>query len=252
MKISSIKKLKNNMYEVTLENEDKLELYEDIILKYDILLSKRINEDILDEILNDNKVIEAYYLAIKYLKTKMRTKYEIREKLKTFEINDNIIERVIERLQEQRYVDDKYYVEIYINDCLKLNLYGPNKIKKILIEKGVDMDIISEFLDKINDKVWIKRIEKLIEKRKKSNKDGLYVFKNKTINFLLNNGYSLELSNNCIKDIRLDTDYEFKKTAQNEWSKLSKKYKGNTLIFKFKNSMYSKGFTIEQINDYLN
>ena len=44
MQISKYKKLKNNIYEVTLENDEKIKLYEDVILKEELLLKKEIDD----------------------------------------------------------------------------------------------------------------------------------------------------------------------------------------------------------------
>ena len=41
MKIAKYKKLKNNIYEVTLENNDKIKLYEDVILKEKLWIQQK-------------------------------------------------------------------------------------------------------------------------------------------------------------------------------------------------------------------
>ena len=52
MKIKKISKKKNNLYEITLDNKETINLYDDIILKYNLLLTKEIND--LENIINDN------------------------------------------------------------------------------------------------------------------------------------------------------------------------------------------------------
>ena len=42
MKIKKISKKRNNLYELTLDNNEKISLYDDIILKYNLLITKVI------------------------------------------------------------------------------------------------------------------------------------------------------------------------------------------------------------------
>ena len=67
MKIKSYKKKKSNIYEITLSNNDKISLYDDVILKYELLLKKEINKQLLDEIISFNSNLESYNIALKYL-----------------------------------------------------------------------------------------------------------------------------------------------------------------------------------------
>ena len=73
MKIQKFKKVGRNKYKVLFDNEE-LTLYEDIILKYDLLITKEISIDMLDEVIKDNNDYEAYNSALNYIEVKMRNK----------------------------------------------------------------------------------------------------------------------------------------------------------------------------------
>ena len=75
-KISSFKTKKGGIYEITLDNHEKVNLYDDVILKYNLLLSKEIDEKKLKQILEDNSYLESYHIALKYLNYKLRTEKE--------------------------------------------------------------------------------------------------------------------------------------------------------------------------------
>ena len=77
MKIETFKKLKDNKYKIIFENSDEISLYDDIIVKYNLLANKNLEEKNLKEIILENNKMDAYYLAIKALNKKMRTKKEI-------------------------------------------------------------------------------------------------------------------------------------------------------------------------------
>ena len=70
-------KLKNNKYEVLID-ETKVVLYDDIIVKYSLLLNKEISKNELDKIVEENNKLDSYYKALKYISVKLRTKKEIK------------------------------------------------------------------------------------------------------------------------------------------------------------------------------
>lgn len=126
MKIQGYRYLGNSKYKVIINNEEYT-LYEDIILKYDLLI-KDVNEKDLTKFLEENKRFEAYYVALKYIKAKLRTRKEIEEYLSKKDYNDFDIDYVTSRLEQEKYLDEKVYAKSYILDAINLKNIGPNKI----------------------------------------------------------------------------------------------------------------------------
>ena len=54
MKIKKISKKKGSLYEIILDNNELLNLYDDVILKYNLLLKKEIDEKEIKEIIKFN------------------------------------------------------------------------------------------------------------------------------------------------------------------------------------------------------
>ena len=67
MEIVKFKKLKTNLYEIHLNNETIISLYDDVIVKYNLLVNKKLDDKKLEEIVNYNNSLDAYYQSIKYL-----------------------------------------------------------------------------------------------------------------------------------------------------------------------------------------
>ena len=104
MKILKYKKLKSQKYQVFLDNLEILELYEETILKYDLLITKKVDEKILEELLEYNKKYEAYYTCLKYLNVRVRSRKEIKDYLKKKDYNDDVIDYIYRRaILEKEY-----------------------------------------------------------------------------------------------------------------------------------------------------
>ena len=137
MEIQSFKKKKNNKYVIIFKDQSNIEIYDDVILKYNLLINKKINKDSFDEIMKYNASLDAYYLSLKYLNSKMRTKLEITKYLEKKEFDKKTIDNTIERLEKNKIVDEKLYIKSFVNDQINFSNIGPNKIVNKLSVLGI-------------------------------------------------------------------------------------------------------------------
>ena len=101
MEITKFKKLKGNQYEIMLDNGLSFKLYDDVIVKYNLLVNKRFDDNFFTEVTNYNDSLDAYYTCIKYLNTKMRSEVELRKYLDKKNISKEVTEKTIERLKKK-------------------------------------------------------------------------------------------------------------------------------------------------------
>ena len=92
MKIIKYKKLKSGKYLIQFEN-GTLEIYEETILKYGLLLKKNITIEEYEFLIQENRFWDCYYTAIQYIKIRSRSTYEVRSKL----VKDNYLINDIEK-----------------------------------------------------------------------------------------------------------------------------------------------------------
>lgn len=253
MKIKSYKKGKNNQYKIFLENNSELTLYDEIILKYNLLLKKELTKKEVVEIIKENQHLSCYFTALSYLNYKSRSKKEIREYLKKKNYSSQDIENAIKLLEEKKLINESEYLKLYIRDQVHLTNNGPKKITRKLIDLGFLEEEIQEELFKISKEVWKEKLEKIITKKIKANKkDSVNKAKDKIVIYCLNEGFQKE-------DILaiLDT-YEvpentsaLEKEALKLYKKLSIKYQGSELIYQIKGRLFRKGFSYEEIERVL-
>lgn len=251
MKILSYKKINSNEYKVILENNLEVNLYDEIIITHELLLKKAISEEELENIVKANKSLKSYYQALKYLSVKMRSKKELINYLHKQGYNDLEIESTLQKLEQQNYLDDIKYIKMYISDQLKLTLNGPLKIKRALLNEDISEEKIDESLSSISDLVWQEKIQKIIDKRKNTNKDSQLLFKQKTSNYLNNLGYRANLYQELLDKVTIFQEENFINTANKIYKRLSHKYQKEALYLNLQQRLYQKGYSKELITKYL-
>ena len=70
MKIIKFKKMSGSKYKVFFDNGKNILLHENIIIKYNLLITKKIEED-YDDIIKDNNNYMIYDMTVKYISKKM-------------------------------------------------------------------------------------------------------------------------------------------------------------------------------------
>jgi len=246
MKIIKYQKLKSNKYKVILSNNDELILYDEVILKNNLLLTKEIND--IDNILNENIFYDAYFNSLKYIQRKLRTKKELNNYL-SLKYESNIINDVLNKIEEDGYLNDELYIKSYIHDQILLTNNGYYKIKRYLLDNNLDEDLIYKYLDEIDNEVWLERIKKIVNKKIKSNnKYSTSKLKEKIISYLVDLGYNKSDILNIINKITIDEDSDILEKNYNLlYKKLSKKYNGKDLELQLLNKMISKGYKYNEI-----
>lgn len=247
MKIVKLKKKNNNQYLLITLN-DEICLYDDTILKYDLLLKKELDESRLEEILSYNKKLDEYYNVIKKLKRKRMTEYEVVEYFKKLNIEKKIYDDFISKLKNARLIDDISYLQAYVHDHVYLKMEGPRKIQTDLLKLGfLDKDI-KRVLNSIDPDDYVLNINKIINKKIKANhKDSGKVLELKIATYIVHMGYTKELTMQQISKYTFSNLDILKKEYQNLKKRLEKKYSGSDLEYKIKQKLYSRGFKEEEI-----
>lgn len=247
MKIKNIKKV-GNKYKIILDNEEVITTNDQVIINNKLLYDKKLSKKELEKIKEDTNYYEIYNKVLKMINRKIRCEFEIRKELNGLSKVDQ--DKMIDHLKEVGLINDSLFVESYVNDKINLTLEGPYKIRKELEDYNIDNEYIERALENFSQDLIDSKLEKIINKKIKSNtKDTTYIFKQKTSLYLLNLGYSREDVINHLDGVKLNNDLE--KEMFKIYNKLKAKYEGYTLHVKLKQKLYSKGFTSDEINDFI-
>jgi len=140
--------------------------------------------------------------AIRLLKSRDYTETEIRAKLDSRKYGGDIIIKTVDKLKELGFINDRRYLENYIEFRLDSTDDSVSMMKYKLLEKGVKNDIIEELFNKINnpEQVDAGKIKKIIAKKVKS---GPVIEKNrvKLYNYLISKGFDEDLAEKSVNEI---------------------------------------------------
>lgn len=244
MKINKFKKVGKSKYKIIFDNTD-ITLYEDVILKYDLLIKSEVDIDLIDKIIKENEHYDAFYSALNYIEIKMRNKKEIISYLKKKEFNDEIINETINKLEKLNLLNSKSYIQAFVNDKINLSSDGPYKIKKSLLEFDFNEEDIDDYLNTIDENIWLEKLQKIANKKKSIMKSkSYYMFISKMKNDLYNLGYDKYMIENVLSNIEYDSN-----ALSKDLEKASRKFKGDKT--KIINSLLRKGYSYEEINSSL-
>lgn len=123
-----------------------------------------------------------------------RCKIEVSEKLACAGAPDSLIEKVIKKLENEGYIDQKRFCEAFARGKFEYNQWGRLRIKQELVLKKITLDLIEPALGLIDQNQYQLILEKIASKKLKSLKGtDEYTARGKTAVYCINKGFEPDL-----------------------------------------------------------
>lgn len=194
LKIEKYEKIGKSKYRLYLNNGEVIDTYDEVILKNDLLLKKKLDNYLYQKVITESNTQEYYNACIKYIGLRIRSVKEIRDYLKRKNVDGEDIEYIIDKLIKDKYLDDNHFCECFIKDKLKFTTMGEHKIIYELKKHNISEEIINQNKHLIIKDILIEKIDKMITKQISSNhKLDKQKLRNKLYNYLLASGYTSSL-----------------------------------------------------------
>ena len=133
--------------------------------------------------------------------------YDMLEKMKRWELSDEAQARVMARLIEERYVDDRRYARAFVKDKIRYNKWGHRKVQQGLWMKRIDKEIQDEVLDDIDEKEYLDVLKPLLKQKRKSIKaNSDYELNQKLVRFAYGRGFTFDIIRQCLDVSDIDED----------------------------------------------
>ncbi len=129
---------------------------------------------------------------------------DMRRMMARWDLQDDARERILTRLQQERFVDERRYAGAFTRDKFRYNKWGVVKIAQQLRMKGIAPDIIDEAVKEVGDDTALSTLRQLIEAKRTTVKGkSEYEVNCKLIRFALSRGFSMDNINKV-----LHTDFD--------------------------------------------
>lgn len=115
---------------------------------------------------------------------------EIREKLEKFKLQGAHIEKVLQTLKKERFIDESRYAGMFVRDKLRFNRWGRIKIRYMLLAKQIPEEIIRDAIDGIDNQNYLEILkEELLKKRHQIKDNNPFNVRNKLARFGQQRGF---------------------------------------------------------------
>lgn len=123
-----------------------------------------------------------------------RSILEVRNYLEKLDSDPEDIEKILIRLVDENFVDEKRFALAFTRDKFRFNKWGKVKIRMGLREKGINSEIIQISLDELDDDEYLNLALSLLKEKARSVKSSNeYDRKGKLARFLMQKGFESEL-----------------------------------------------------------
>ena len=132
---------------------------------------------------------------------------EMRDKMKRWELDETVQNRIIDRLTKERYIDNERYTRAFVKDKIRYNKWGRRKVQQALWMKRIDKIIQQRVLDEIDEKEYLDVLRPLLKQKRKSIKaQSDYELNQKLVRFALGRGFTFDIIRQCL-DVDEEMDY---------------------------------------------
>ena len=134
--------------------------------------------------------------------------HEMLEKMRKWEMSDEAQARVMQRLIQERYVDDERYARAFVKDKIRYNKWGRRKVEQALWTKRISDDIRTAVLAEVDDEQYLSVLRPLLKQKRRSIKAASdYELNQKLVKFALSRGFTYDIIRQCV-DGDVDEVYE--------------------------------------------
>lgn len=133
--------------------------------------------------------------------------HEVKEKMRKWELTEEVQERLLQHLINEHYVDDARYARAYAHDKLEYNRWGPNKIRQGLYMKRIPAALITEALSTQTLDQYVEALRPLLRDKERHLRAATpYERRMKLMRFAMQRGFTMDVIRECMDTDNIDDD----------------------------------------------
>lgn len=142
---------------------------------------------------------EALSRVASYCSTAEHCRAEISEKLQRWGIAYQTVIRILNQLEDEKYIDEERFCRAFVNDKYRFAKWGKMKIAQALYMKKIPKDLSWRCLNGIDEEEYLSILRDLLaSKRKSINAADDYELNGKLMRFAMSRGFELKDIKRCI------------------------------------------------------
>lgn len=143
---------------------------------------------------------EALNRMAAYCSAAEHCKAEVNEKLQKWSLPYEAIDRIIDRLVAEKFIDEGRYCKAFVNDKFRFAKWGKMKIAQALYMKKISREVVYGCLDEIDEEEYLTILSGLISaKRKSVHAKNEFELNGKLIRFALSRGFEMDDIRRCVR-----------------------------------------------------
>ncbi len=147
-------------------------------------------------------VKEAYSKMAQLCSRSEQCSVNIRRKMITYDLVNEVVEEIIEKLKEEKFIDDERFVKAYVSDKFRLNKWGKIKMQHYLKMKGLSDKLIQLGMDSIDDEKYkLVLIKTMKDKAKTIRNKNKFEKMGQIIRFTQSRGFEAELIHRYMNEV---------------------------------------------------
>ena len=146
-----------------------------------------------------------YNLVLRFLSFRPRSEKEVMDYLKKKKVDLSIVQKIIGKLKEHRFINDEEFTRIWVQQRTKIKPRALRVIKRELIEKGIEKEKIEELLTSCENEIpsdfqkAFALAQKRVRKFKNLDKNKFF---EKMGRFLASKGFNYDIIKDVIKQLQ--------------------------------------------------
>ena len=111
----------------------------------------------------------------------------------------DVVERVLGRLVDERFIDDERFARMFVRDKMRFDRWGSRKIEQSLRMKGVAQDIVDGVLADVPADDYVEILRPLLAAKRRTVKAASdYELDAKLMRFAMGRGFTMDVIRRCM------------------------------------------------------
>ena len=135
--------------------------------------------------------------------------FDINRKLMEWRIPVNQAKHILEKLLDDKFVDELRYSRSFVRDKFRLNEWGRIKLEYTLRQKKINEKTIQDALEEIDEKTYHDLVIEILRKKSKTLKDNdINIIKAKLIRFAQSKGFEYNVIRQALQSISKEDSHK--------------------------------------------